>query len=512
MSELRMQTVHVRINDEATGQPTPCRIRFANAAGQSFAPFGRLTEFPTGRNQEVGGNVRIGTKSFAYIDGTCEVQLPVGSLFLEIHKGLEFTPQCLEVCLVAGKMALRLALSRWTNRQVERWYSGDMRCHYLSPHAALLEAAGEDLRVVNLLALEEETEASYGGKARSISNLLAFSGQRPCLEMPGHMVVVNTLNHHPVLGSLALLNCHRPVYPLRFGGAQGQDNWTTADWCDQCHRKRGLVVWARTHPEAADFAYGEPLADLILGKVDAYEMDFFEDSPFDGLADWYKLLNCGFRVPLVGASGKENNGLVLGAMRTYARLQAREDFTYKNWIEAIRGGRTIVTNGPLLSFSVNDQESGSTVSLPETAQSVKVQVTASSVVPFDFLEVVANGEVVAACPATNEGKLAVLETDVSVAASAWLAARCRGQHVLLGRPADPRVFAHTSPVYIQKEDRPLVLDSSALASLSKELERMRVWATREARCETMQQRERLAGILEKAAEKLCKRMMNDGAG
>src|SRR5207247_343650 len=90
-------------------------------------------------------------------------------------------------------------------------------------------------------------------------NLLAFSGQELALEFPGPListglmsfqetpgtlVVVNTLNTHPVLGQLALLNTHRIVFPLRFGGSAGLDDWTLADWCDQCHRKGGLVTWA----------------------------------------------------------------------------------------------------------------------------------------------------------------------------------------------------------------------------------------------------------------------------
>ena len=40
-----LQTVHVRVNDAGTGQPTPCRVRFTGPDGTYYAPFGRLTEF-----------------------------------------------------------------------------------------------------------------------------------------------------------------------------------------------------------------------------------------------------------------------------------------------------------------------------------------------------------------------------------------------------------------------------------------------------------------------------------
>src|SRR5262249_50953085 len=171
----------------------------------------------------------LGRKAFAYIDGTCEVGLPPGPILVEIHKGPEYTPQQLEMSLGAGKMALRVGVERWIDLRKEGWYSGDTRTHFLTPHAALLEAAAEDVAVVNLLATECSLPTPPGTCVTTIPNILAFSGQQPALETPGHMVVVNTLNSHPFLGSLGLLNCHRVVYPLSFGGRPG-DHWSPADW------------------------------------------------------------------------------------------------------------------------------------------------------------------------------------------------------------------------------------------------------------------------------------------
>src|SRR5262249_49406608 len=154
--------------------------------------------------------------------------------------------------------------------------------------------AAEDVGGVNLLAKEVDLLADdCDSKSRrprrrqfpATPNLLAFSGQRPSLETIGHMVVVNNYNYHGregeghsefgVLGDLSLLNCHRVVFPLRFGGLErGVENWTLADWCDQCHRKGGLVIWRNKywHSETPDSYCGEALAELILGKVDALEI------------------------------------------------------------------------------------------------------------------------------------------------------------------------------------------------------------------------------------------------
>jgi hypothetical protein len=492
-------TVHVRINDSVTGQPTPVRLRLTGAEGEYFAPHGRLCEFATDPGQDVGGNVLLDHKSWCYVDGTCEVELPPGPLVVEAVKGFEFVPLRQEIDLKPGQLSLRVTLDRWIDLRRDHWYTGDTRVFFLPPHAALLEGAAEDLAVVNLLAAEWPSAGGHGKQQVAIPNLLAFSGQRPALELPGHLVVVNTHNSHPVLGSLGLLNCHRIVYPLSFGGPNALDNWALADWCDQCHRKGGLAVWSRCGHESSD-THGEPLADLLLGKVDALEIDSFEESRLDVLSDWYGLLGCGLRVPLVGASGKDSNAIAIGCMRTYARLQPDEDLTYKGWIEAVRSGRTFVSNGPLLSFSVNDQGPGAVIELP--APAVRIRAEARSVVPFDTLEIIGNGAVLASASASGSPSSAVIETELEVSTGGWLAARCRGQQQV--DHLNQRVFAHTSPLFVRISGRPQPIDAEHCRRLASHLDRMMAWTQTKARCENELQRAHLMEIFQNARAALPK--------
>ena len=354
-----------------------------------------------------------------------------------------------------------------------------------------------------------EIRGPYGKDYPSAPNLLAFSGQRPTLERPGHLVVVNTHNCHPVLGSLGLLNCHRVVYPLRFGGPERGDDWSLADWCDQCHRKGGLVTWTRTWHESTAFRYGEPLADLVLGKIDAFEIDFFEDSPFDSLPDWYRLLNAGLRVPLVGGSGKDSNDLVLGSMRTFAHLAVGEDFAYRPWIEALRAGRTFVTNGPLISLNVAGMGPGNTIELP--TETVHVHAEARGVVPLDRLEILLNGQLVGG--ASFEGSptaVAVFDAEVRIPAGGWLAARCGSAHQLFTQPGNQRVFAHTSPIYLQRAGHPVPVDPAALALFIRDLDHLLEWTASRGRFANDRQRERLAGIYRAARQKLIDRQTAAG--
>jgi hypothetical protein len=492
-----VQTVHVRINDTASGQLTPCRVRFTGPGGEYHAPFGRLRTFATGRGEDVGGNLLLGDRRYAYIDGTCEILLPSGPVTVEVSKGPEYRPVRQEVMLRPGQLSLRLALARWFDAASEGWYTGDCDVQLMTPHAALLEAAAEDLAVVNLLAAFVEL-GSQGPPA--ISNILAFSGQRPALESAGHVVVVNTLNYHMDLGRVILLNCHRAVYPLTFGRPYGPDDWAVADWCDQCHRKTGLVVGV----DATALHHTELLADCILRKVDALLLYRLPSADGPGLEQglWGRLLDCGFRVPLVGGSGKVSNQDEIGCPRTYARLGPGEPFSYRGWIEAVRAGRTFVTNGPLLFLTVDGQDPGATVQLSGGQRAVHVRAEARSIVPLVRLEVVANGQVVAGTAVAGSPLTASVEADVPMAAGGWLVARCSGPFDHMRREA---IGAQTSPVYVRLEGEPLRADPAAMAELAGELDGMLEWVATRGRFENDRQREHLAGVFRDARQELLRR-------
>ncbi len=494
-----MLTVHVRINDAATGKPTPVRVRFLDAARGQHVPLGRLAKFATAPGIDVGGQVRIGTSQFSYVDGACEVRLPAGDVTVEVHKGPEYLPVSRAVTLGPGQVSLRLAVERWTDLRAEGWYAGDTRCLFLAPHAARVEGAAEGLAVVNLLAVE--CPASADGPA-AVSNLLAFGGTKPCLEMPGHVVAVNTLNAHPVLGTVALLDSHRPVFPLRFGDQDGRDDWSVADWCDQCHRKRGLVVWPHLPRLTAEAPQGEALAALLLGKIDAFEVCRFDDPEPDVLGDWYRLLDCGLRVPLAGGSGKDSNAIALGAVRTYARLADGAEFSYATWVDAVKAGRTFVTNGPLVFVTADGHGPGSTIRVPPEGRGIPVRVEARWTDAFDRVELLFNSSVVATKEASGNRQSTVLDTEFTPTCGGWLAARCWAHARLPDRQC---VYAHSSPIYFHAEGRPLVPAQATAAPLLTALDRTRDWVLKEARCEAEHQREHLVEVLQAGRARLAVR-------
>jgi hypothetical protein len=505
-----LQQVHLRINDAATGKPTPVRVRITDADGNYHAPFGRLTDFATGPNQDVGGNVMIGMKKWAYIDGACEILLPPGELHFEIAKGPEFKPINETVTLLPGKMAMRFTIERWCNVREQGWYSGDTRVHYLSPDAALLEGQAEDLAVVNLLTRETTIRDSLDTLHRSIPNVLSFSGQAFARHAGGCGVALNTLNYrvlnHPVsldLATLGLLHCHRIVYPLVLEA--NDDNWTTEDWCDQCHRKNGLVVSAYTGA-STDFRSWESLATLMLGKVDALEV-----WPVDRVnwrlrlgsifGSYYDLFDMDMLLPLVGASCKRSNGGEIGSMRTFAFIPLNQEFSYTNWIEAVRAGRTFVSTGPLLDFTIDGKVPMHTYNMPVIADKLQIRVEAKSAVRYDRLELLWNGNVIRSVTADiSSPHRAELEHDLAVQESGWLAVRCVTEEAA-GLP-DCCPLAHSSPVAIRLANSPSWARQDSVRALLAQFDDMIAWT----RTRTHPARPRLIGLYEKARTVFAKKL------
>ena len=492
-----LHVVHVRVVDAATGKPTPVRLRFQGRDGRGYAPLGRTADFPIAENQEVGLHVRHGGHDYAYVDGSCEILLPPDPVEVEILKGPHFFPIQREVTLGPGKMALRFILERRPSLPPAGWYSGDCRCHELSPHAALLEGAAEGLAVVNLLARQRKGQFQEG--ASSLSLLEAFSGQAPCLTSSESVVVVNSHNVHPQLGNLSLLSCHRPVFPFQAGSLNFED-WTLGDWCGQCHRKKGLVLWA--DPAFWSGALGdsiapEGLAQLVTGHVDAMEID----GPIQKLGselwtNWYALLNAGFRIPLTGASAKASNQQILGTARTYAYLGPEAAFEYPAWIEAVRAGKSCVSDGPFINLEVGGKLPGATLEVAEPQGRIQVMASAQTAAAGDVVQLVGNGEIIAEA-GSDATSCASLNTEISPHNLRWLAAR--------QRLADGSFTAHTSPIYLANRATRSPADSASLHTMRDVLLRGARWAETEAAFRLPRNREGLVAIFRQAADEIDRR-------
>jgi hypothetical protein len=427
--------VHVRVIDDATGQPVPCRVHFRSAEGVPYQPHGHhnhVTQNLGSWHYDVGGDVRLGQRTYAYIDGTCQGWLPRGEVVVDVARGFEYEPLRQSVRIEPGQRELTVRIRRFADLAGEGWWSGDSHVHFLSTAGAQLEQRGEDLRVVNLL------QAQWGAL---FTNTEDFSG-RPSVfnDGGGYITYVGQENRQHELGHLLLWGLTEPVMPWSSDGPDegelgGALDTNLSDWADRTHAQGGTVVSAHfPNPN------GEPAVLVATGRADAVEILSHTD---DRLLEYYRYLNSGYRLPLVGGTDKMSSGVPVGLYRTYARLD--EEFSYQAWCRAVRLGRTFLSGGPLVSLSVDGREPGDTVELSRPG-TVAVHATVRSIFPLGSVEVVVNGQVVARTEA-NGGRQASIMEDLRIGGHSWIACRAYGVEQHLDDWSRP-VFAHTSPVYI----------------------------------------------------------------
>jgi hypothetical protein len=461
----------VAVVDAETGKELATRAHFRGPTGEYLPPLGHSPEVNVNWDQNIGGDLRLGATNYAYVPGRYEVELPVGTVYVDAVHGFEYTPIRDALTIAPGQTELRLPMRRLVDLKQRGFYSGDVHVHFLDPTTAELEAAAEDLNVTELLAIQHGR--LHEGTVHGIGREAAGSTHE-------HVLRVDSENRHHMLGHIFLLGLTEPVLPLSSGGYSedelgGWDEVAMADWCDKCRAQGGLVVTQFTPTPHA-----EVVADIILGKIDATEVRWFDffppgqpgghwgDTPFafPGVAQWYRYLNCGYRVPAVGGTDKMTNAIAIGALRTYVRLQDGEEFSYQAWNRAIRRGRTFVSCGPLIELEVEGREPGDEIALPKDGGTLNVKATARSAQPFERIEIVVNGLVVARGDADASGLAAELSATVEVTESSWIAARCYGRDKLwTTSPID--VGAHTSPVWVVVDGRrqSLTGDASQLLTL-----------------------------------------------
>ena len=444
--------VHVTVTDE-TGEVVPCRVAFSSELGVPFPPHGHHSPVHSGLrpwNLDVGGDVALGEVTYAYIDGRCQGWLPRGPVVVEVARGFEYEPVVQIVDIAAGQQKLDLQIQRWTDMNRDGWYSGDTHVHFLSPQGALTEAAGEGLNVVNLL------QAQWGNL---FTNIEDFTGRAATSEDGLTTVHVSQENRQHVLGHLSLLGLREPVYPLSSDGATEAEpggflETTTSRWADAAHVQGGTVVVP--HMPTPN---GETAVLVATSRADALEMIDFNS--FEHL-EYYRYLNGGYRLPLVGGTDKMEATIPVGEYRTYAQLD--DEFNFDRWLAAVRAGRTFATSGPMLRFTVDGQGPGAFITRPVGAR-VTVHAKAESIFPIHTLQIVQGGEVIAEESAVDGVRVLELESDVVVTAHGWLAARCAGPGYTAGSrhyDHDRRaVMAHTSPVYVETGERhPSRLDTA----------------------------------------------------
>ena len=441
----RKQWMQVSIIDSSTGKHTPARIHFSGKEGRYIAPYGHHEQVNSNWFEDYGADVNIGGRNFAYVSGTFTTDLPVGDVYIEISKGFEYKVTRQKVTIKPGQKELKLTVDRWIDLRSKGWVTADTHVHFISPHTAWLEGQAEGVNVVNLLA------SQWG---RLFTNVGDFTGRVGIVE-DDTIVYVGTENRNHMLGHISMLGTKGlPVYPMCCGQPTeayvgDSEFMMLTDWALRNKNKGGIVI----RPHYPYNGHTEDPVTIIKGLVDALEIN---DPIGDGFPfqEWYRYLNCGYRVAVCGGTDKMGAYTDLGWLRTYVLLDKTKPFNYKSWMAAVRAGKTISTTGPLIDFYVDGNHIGETIQMGSSGGTVEVHAMASSFWPINELEVIYNGKIISSVRSSIGENILNIKEKVKVDRSGWFAARCKGGPALkyghIPWEDQKRIRnAHTSPVYIK---------------------------------------------------------------
>ena len=491
--------VRLSLVDGETGKPVPGVIRCFVQGREEAVPIHGLLE----RGQGVGSVAlqqqgkrppRRPIHDWYVLSGPSEVTLPKKPLRLEAFSGLETEMATLEVDLSQRNDAsLTLSLNSFSHIKDKKWFGGNTHLHLfrLAPEEAdrylsTIPAADRlDVLFTSYLIRPSE-DADYITNRYPIGDLTQFHST-------GVLVNQGEEHRHNLTpwsggyGHVMLLNIRKLIQPVSIGpgitGA-GTDGIPLQEGIDEAHRQGGTTIWCHN-----DLGL-ERVVNFVLGKVDAQNI-------FDGLSledypqfedTFYHYLNAGLRVPF--STGTD--WFLFDLARAYSRVA--EPLGIASWLDALKQGRSFITNGPLFHFRVEDRSIGDTVSLKSPGE-VGIEGRVSGRVDFGHLELIHNGRVVdrIQSQATGEHFSAELRTMFPVEEPGWLALRVAGQaNSEYGLP----IFGHTSAIYLEVNGKS-IRKPTAVDHLRKQIQEARTTVAGEALFATPEERKRVLDIYDR---------------
>ncbi|GMU22007.1 MAG: hypothetical protein AMXMBFR13_20950 [Phycisphaerae bacterium] len=432
--------VWIQILSARTGEPVPAMIELTwktDGAGRRpvnavdfSGQFDNLGRASAQRHANLAG--RLNGRLWWCVPGPFDMPLPPGEWHIAIRHGLEYVPVTDAFQVAPGQMLEKTyRLRQWVDMPSGGWYSGDdhVHCRLTSDDDAdrlMAWARAEDVHVINVLRMGDVyrtwfQQRGFGPAFRKTSgNYVLVPGQ----ECPR--------THSDGFGHTISLNLTAAVRDV--------DRYWLYDWAaDAVHAQGGLFGFAHaylTHP------YIRRGMSLI---ATAPRVDFAEIMQVGqmGTDFYYDFLNLGYKLTATAGSDVPWQG-TLGEVRTYAFI-GRQPFSADAWFDALRNGRTFVTNGPMLELRVDEAMPGDQITLGQ-AGSLHVRARAwgdpDVMVPVR-LEIVCHGEVIRQAESSDLGRQELtLDFELPAEDGFWLAARATGSD---------GSRAHTTPVYAVRE-------------------------------------------------------------
>lgn len=497
---------------DAGGKPTAARISVVGGDGLAYAPDDAWMEAED-------SYVRAGSAFEShYFDttGSTDLTVPRGRVEVVATKGLQYAvARETADCTPDARIVIHLKPIETPTAPGSRWVSADLHVHmnyggaYRNTPAHLVaQQAAEDLFLVDNLIVNKE---------QRIPDIAYFSTSPDAASKPNRWLLHGQEFHTSFWGHLSLLHLTRnfllPDYASYGNTAAASLVPTNAEIEDLAHEQGALVGYA--HPfdiqvdpyTDATLDQGQPLdeglelpVDAALGKVDYLEVMGFSDHRMTASV-WYRLLNCGFRLPTGAGSDTMANYASLrgpvGLVRVYASLPEGKA-TPARFLDELKHGRTFATNGPLIGFTLGGKAVGDVLKLASGEHTVPFTAWMRSFVAVDHLELVCNGKVVRDLTPKGDRQSADVKGSIPVAQTGWCVLRASSD-----KPENPvfddYIYATTSPIYIDVAGSRLHPGEDA-AFLIKWIDRLTAMAEANTNWNTPAERASVVAMLARARQ------------
>ena len=449
----------LRVLLSEAGRPGSARVSVTGPDGRGWAPDSAWRHADDGFDR----NERRFEATYFHASGRAELNLPVGEYRVVVTKGFEFARVERTVRVAAGRTTeTAVPLARLVDLPARGWWSGDLHVHmnyggaYRNDPARLrVQAEAEDLHVVEDLIVNKE---------QRIPDVALFRAGPDPVSTPRTILKHDEEFHTSYWGHTAHLGLREALILPNYAGYANTaaaslfpDN---AAIFALAHAQGSVSGYVHPYEELPDPGAAAPLThalpvDVALGNVDYLEVGGFSDHLITAEV-WYRLLNTGFRLPAGAGTDAMANFASLhgpvGMNRVFVRSGARLD--YRGWLAGLKAGRSFVSNGPLLEFSLGGHGPGDELRFPAGVHPVTARVSLRSNVPVERLEIVANGVVVAPIPLSADSLRADASIPLPITRSGWLTLRAYARHSS-SRVFDLYPFATTSPIYVVVAGQPV---------------------------------------------------------
>lgn len=452
-----MAPLKIEVLDE-NGNPASARIMLTGADGLAYAP----EDAWISADDSFVRAERPFEVHYFHTQGVSDLDVPAGKITVDVTKGFEYQWSHNEITAAAGQPnSLRVQLkplapiSDWGS-----WASGDVHVHMNycgtyrnTPKIMMMQAAAENLPVVFDLIVNKE---------QRIPDIELFSAN-PDPVSTDHSLLYHSQEYHTSywghLGLLALKDHFLiPGYVSYPNGGAASPYPTNSIVAEEAHAQGALVGYVHpfdTVPDPAKESISNELpVDVALGKADYIEVMGFSDHQSTATV-WYRLLNCGFRLPTAAGTDAMADFASLrgpvGLNRVYVRTDGHLDADH--WLQELKRGHTFASNGPLLQFKLDGNEPGDEISLTGKKK-LQYRVAMRSLAPIEHLQIVSNGKVVKEIALSADHQSADETGTIEVQTSGWCVLRAWSANSVYPI-LDLYPYATTSPIYLVVKDRPL---------------------------------------------------------